>query len=163
MVFHYHLFLNDATVQQESDWLMDTTEDLCGQNLRYRILFVCVVVCNHDHIQQTEHRPGKPFKYRKSSLPEKHESASLTGGGNLVCSVFLFSPLQVSSRDEPFMDLSLDIEQNTSVTACLRSFSNTETLTKKNKFFCESCNALQVSVCVCFMSHTEGTSSTPKI
>ncbi|CAM9964683.1 unnamed protein product [Ascophyllum nodosum] len=49
----------------------------------------------------------------------------------------------VSNRDEPFMDLSLDVEQNSSVTACLRSFSNTETLTKKNKFFCENCNALQ--------------------
>lgn len=51
---------------------------------------------------------------------------------------------QVTNRDEPFMDLSLDVEQNSSVTACLRNFSSTETLTKKNKFFCESCNALQV-------------------
>ena len=42
------------------------------------------------------------------------------------------------------MDLSLDVEQNSSVTSCLRSFSSTETLTHKNKFFCESCNALQV-------------------
>eukprot|EP00752_Nemacystus_decipiens_P007312 g6543.t1 len=49
----------------------------------------------------------------------------------------------VSNRDEPFMDLSLDVEQNSSVSACLRNFSSTETLTKKNKFFCESCNALQ--------------------
>ncbi len=56
---------------------------------------------------------------------------------------------QVSNRDEPFMDLSLDVEQNSSVSACLRNFSSTETLTKKNKFFCESCNALQVCVCVC--------------
>lgn len=56
---------------------------------------------------------------------------------------------QVSNRDEPFMDLSLDVEQNSSVTACLRSFSSTETLTKKNKFFCESCNALQVRHCFC--------------
>lgn len=42
------------------------------------------------------------------------------------------------------MDLSLDVEQNSSVSACLRNFSSTETLTKKNKFFCESCHALQV-------------------
>ncbi|CAM9192142.1 unnamed protein product [Scytosiphon promiscuus] len=49
----------------------------------------------------------------------------------------------VSNRDEPFMDLSLDVEQNSSVSACLRNFSSTETLTKKNKFFCESCHALQ--------------------
>ncbi|CAM9174487.1 unnamed protein product [Ectocarpus sp. 6 AP-2014] len=49
----------------------------------------------------------------------------------------------VSNRDEPFMDLSLDVEQNSSVSACLRNFSSTETLTKKNKFFCETCYALQ--------------------
>ncbi|CAM9408398.1 unnamed protein product [Discosporangium mesarthrocarpum] len=49
----------------------------------------------------------------------------------------------VSNRDEPFMDLSLDVEQNSSVTSCLRSFSSTETLTRKNKFFCDNCNALQ--------------------
>ncbi|CAN0386520.1 unnamed protein product, partial [Ectocarpus sp. 13 AM-2016] len=50
---------------------------------------------------------------------------------------------QVSNRDEPFMDLSLDVEQNSSVSACLRNFSSTETLTRKNKFFCETCYALQ--------------------
>ena len=47
------------------------------------------------------------------------------------------------------MDLSLDVEQNSSVSACLRNFSSTETLTKKNKFFCESCNALQVREMLC--------------
>ncbi|CAM9699129.1 unnamed protein product [Phaeothamnion confervicola] len=49
----------------------------------------------------------------------------------------------VSNRDEPFMDLSLDVAPDSSVSACLRSFSSTETLTRKDKFFCESCNALQ--------------------
>lgn len=50
---------------------------------------------------------------------------------------------QVTQRDESFMDLSLDIEQNSSVNACLRNFSKTETLTARNKFFCETCCALQ--------------------
>eukprot|EP00611_Tribonema_gayanum_P008097 TRINITY_DN1755_c0_g1_i3.p1 TRINITY_DN1755_c0_g1~~TRINITY_DN1755_c0_g1_i3.p1 ORF type:complete len:382 (-),score=116.33 TRINITY_DN1755_c0_g1_i3:143-1246(-) len=49
----------------------------------------------------------------------------------------------VTHRDEPFVDLPLDIEQNCSVTACLRNFSRTETLTGRNKFFCETCCALQ--------------------
>lgn len=47
------------------------------------------------------------------------------------------------------MDLSLDVEQNSSVSACLRNFSSTETLTKKNKFFCETCYALQVGQLLC--------------
>ena len=33
----------------------------------------------------------------------------------------------VTSKDEDFFDLSIDVEQNTSITSCLRNFSNTET------------------------------------
>lgn len=49
----------------------------------------------------------------------------------------------MSSRDESFLDLSIDIEQNSSVTACLRQFSASEMLCQKNKFFCDSCCGLQ--------------------
>ncbi|KAF8602409.1 cysteine proteinase [Ceratobasidium sp. AG-I] len=49
----------------------------------------------------------------------------------------------VSSRDESFLDLSIDIERNSSVTACLRQFSASEMLCQKNKFFCDSCCGLQ--------------------
>lgn len=34
--------------------------------------------------------------------------------------LFLFFLLQVSSKDEDFLDLSVDVEQNTSITHCLR-------------------------------------------
>ncbi|PAV22641.1 cysteine ase [Pyrrhoderma noxium] len=49
----------------------------------------------------------------------------------------------VSSRDEAFLDLSIDIERNSSVTACLRQFSASEMLCQRNKFFCDSCCGLQ--------------------
>ncbi|KAJ7902403.1 hypothetical protein B0H13DRAFT_2234002 [Mycena leptocephala] len=49
----------------------------------------------------------------------------------------------VSSRDESFLDLSIDIEQNSSVTACLGQFSASEMLCQKNKFFCNVCCDLQ--------------------
>jgi len=49
----------------------------------------------------------------------------------------------VSSRDEAFLDLSIDIEQNSSVTACLRQFSASEMLCQRNKFFCDGCCDLQ--------------------
>ncbi|KIJ22215.1 hypothetical protein PAXINDRAFT_64269 [Paxillus involutus ATCC 200175] len=49
----------------------------------------------------------------------------------------------VSSRDESFLDLSIDIEQNSSVTACLRQFSASEMLCQKEKFFCDGCCDLQ--------------------
>ncbi|KAL9940750.1 hypothetical protein V8E36_000238 [Tilletia maclaganii] len=49
----------------------------------------------------------------------------------------------VTSRDESFLDLSIDIEQNSSVTSCLRQFSASETLRSRNKFFCDTCSGLQ--------------------
>ncbi|OAY64319.1 ubiquitin carboxyl-terminal hydrolase 4 [Ananas comosus] len=49
----------------------------------------------------------------------------------------------VTARDETFFDLSLDIEQNTSITSCLKNFSSTETLNAEDKFFCDKCCSLQ--------------------
>ncbi|KIZ02162.1 ubiquitin carboxyl-terminal hydrolase 12/46 [Monoraphidium neglectum] len=47
----------------------------------------------------------------------------------------------VTSREEVFMDLGLEIENNTSLTACLRH--STEMLSCDNKFFCDACGCLQ--------------------
>ncbi|KAL7598371.1 ubiquitin carboxyl-terminal hydrolase 4 [Lactuca sativa] len=49
----------------------------------------------------------------------------------------------VTARDETFLDLSLDIEQNSSITSCLKNFSSTETLNAEDKFFCDKCCSLQ--------------------
>jgi ubiquitin carboxyl-terminal hydrolase 12/46 len=49
----------------------------------------------------------------------------------------------VTRRIESFFDLSVDIEQNSSLTACLRNFSSTELLEKQDKFYCDFCCALQ--------------------
>jgi len=49
----------------------------------------------------------------------------------------------VTSRDESFLDLSVDIEQNCSVTGCLKHFSTSEMLCHKDKFFCDNCSSLQ--------------------
>ncbi|KAF4089113.1 hypothetical protein AMELA_G00062700 [Ameiurus melas] len=49
----------------------------------------------------------------------------------------------VSSKDEDFLDLSVDVEQNTSITHCLRGFSNTETLCSEYKYYCEQCLSKQ--------------------
>lgn len=49
----------------------------------------------------------------------------------------------VTSREEHFLDVPVDIEQNSSVTHCLKRFSKVERLTGTNKFSCECCGALQ--------------------
>ncbi|KAI0199089.1 cysteine proteinase [Astrocystis sublimbata] len=48
-----------------------------------------------------------------------------------------------SQRDETFLDLSIDLEENTSVTSCLQKFSAEEMLCERNKFHCDHCGGLQ--------------------
>ncbi|KAI9852451.1 MAG: hypothetical protein M1824_001905 [Vezdaea acicularis] len=49
----------------------------------------------------------------------------------------------ISQRDEVFLDLSVDTDEDTSVTACLMKFSQEEMLCERNKFHCDNCGGLQ--------------------
>eukprot|EP01132_Coremiostelium_polycephalum_P006271 gene6271-7813_t len=49
----------------------------------------------------------------------------------------------VTNKDESFLDLSIDIEQNRSITSCLSNFSSIEVLSKNDKFYCDKCISLQ--------------------
>ncbi|QPG76157.1 hypothetical protein FOA43_003543 [Brettanomyces nanus] len=49
----------------------------------------------------------------------------------------------ISTRDEKFLDLSIDLQQNTSIANCLKMFSQSEMLKGSDKFFCETCHSLQ--------------------
>lgn len=46
---------------------------------------------------------------------------------------------RVTRRAEPFLDLSLDIEPNASLSACLRKFGHAEVLKGREKFRCDFC------------------------
>ncbi|KAI1437641.1 cysteine proteinase [Xylaria sp. CBS 124048] len=50
---------------------------------------------------------------------------------------------RASQRDETFLDLSIDLEEHTSVTSCLQKFSAEEMLCERNKFHCDHCGGLQ--------------------
>lgn len=45
----------------------------------------------------------------------------------------------VSRREEAFLDLNLEIKQNSSVTSCLKNFSATEMMRGDEKFMCDGC------------------------
>ncbi|CAG0887141.1 unnamed protein product [Darwinula stevensoni] len=49
----------------------------------------------------------------------------------------------VSSKDEEFLDLQVDVDQNTSISHCLKRYSNTETLCSEDKFKCDNCRSYQ--------------------
>jgi ubiquitin C-terminal hydrolase len=51
--------------------------------------------------------------------------------------------VKTTHRDEPFLDLSVDVQPNTSISYCLKNFGSAELLGGTNKFFCENCNGLQ--------------------
>ena len=69
----------------------------------------------------------------------------------------------VTARDETFLDLSLDIEQNSSITSCLKNFSSTETLNAEDKFFCDKCcrQAIFSVLCWCLFGEHNLTSCLP--
>lgn len=48
-----------------------------------------------------------------------------------------------SQRDETFLDLSIDLDEHSSVTSCLQKFSAEEMLCERNKFHCDHCGGLQ--------------------
>lgn len=52
---------------------------------------------------------------------------------------------RTSTREETFMNLSVDIEKNTSLSHCLKKFSTKELLNMGDKFYCEGCNTKQVA------------------
>lgn len=76
-------------------------------------------------------------------------SGSVTGWmhelfqGQLTSETKCLTCENVSRRDEHFLDLSIDVEKNSSVTSCLRAFSASEMLCERNKFHCDSCGGLQ--------------------
>jgi len=49
----------------------------------------------------------------------------------------------VSEKNEHFLDLSVDIEPNSSINHCLKGFSATETLKGDHKYYCETCCSKQ--------------------
>ena len=51
--------------------------------------------------------------------------------------------LQTTNREEAFLDLSLEIAPNSTLTTCLRGFSAVETLAAADKFHCDVCAGLQ--------------------
>ncbi|GAA56635.1 ubiquitin carboxyl-terminal hydrolase 12/46 [Clonorchis sinensis] len=49
----------------------------------------------------------------------------------------------VRTKDEDFLDLSVDIAQNCSIVYCLKFFSDTEMMQSENKYYCEFCRCKQ--------------------
>lgn len=86
-----------------------------------------------------------------STQPDSATSASTNNAdwvhelfeGTLTSETRCLTCENTSQRDEAFLDLSVDLEQHSSVTSCLRKFSEEEMLCERNKFHCDNCGGLQ--------------------
>lgn len=105
----------------------------------------------HPNISQPQANGGKPEKGLAAAM------SPVTAGANGLDTHWvhdLFEGLltsetrcltceNTSQRDEAFLDLSVDLSPHTSVTSCLRKFSEEEMLCERNKFHCDNCGGLQ--------------------
>eukprot|EP01114_Cavostelium_apophysatum_P023139 TRINITY_DN8623_c0_g1_i1.p1 TRINITY_DN8623_c0_g1~~TRINITY_DN8623_c0_g1_i1.p1 ORF type:complete len:343 (-),score=70.53 TRINITY_DN8623_c0_g1_i1:56-1084(-) len=91
-------------------------------------------------------------KEKKSETAKPKEDTNSKGGKTAVHKMFegiltnetkCLTCETKTSKDESFLDLSLDIEQNTSLTHCLRSFGAIEMLSGQDKFYCDVCHSKQ--------------------
>eukprot|EP00667_Euglena_gracilis_P011848 EG_transcript_12127 len=96
-------------------------------------------------MEATEPRcPGPPPKpgglapdgQRKSFIHELFQGVLASETRCLTCET-------VTSREEAFIDLSIDVEPNASIYNCILNFSSSETLNRDDKFFCDHCASLQ--------------------
>lgn len=98
--------------------------------------------------QAVEHVLGAPWLAAARSKPS--DASSLGTGwvhdifeGLLVSETRCLTCETTSQRDETFLDLSIDLEEHSSVTSCLAKFSAEEMLCERNKFHCDHCGGLQ--------------------
>jgi len=59
-----------------------------------------------------------------------------------LCTSLILSNGQVTLRTEPFLDLSLDIDNCKTLKDCLTHFSKKELMEGANQFFCDTCKGL---------------------
>lgn len=89
-------------------------------------------------------QPSYPFQESKPPPPEPTTWIHDIFQGVLTSETVCLTCETVRRKDENFIDLSLDIvENNCSITHCLRKFSHTETLNCDHKFFCDTCCSKQ--------------------
>eukprot|EP01064_Diplonema_japonicum_P030403 TRINITY_DN5173_c0_g1_i1.p1 TRINITY_DN5173_c0_g1~~TRINITY_DN5173_c0_g1_i1.p1 ORF type:complete len:419 (+),score=45.21 TRINITY_DN5173_c0_g1_i1:109-1365(+) len=81
-------------------------------------------------------KPGKKASEPPTLVQEFFE-------GTFAAEMRCLSCESVTSREEEFLGLSVDIDQNVSLLAVLRNFSKGETMDRDNKFHCDSCRSLQ--------------------
>lgn len=101
-------------------------------------------------IHEIDDKQDQSVAVQTNGVQDAHVTQSHSTGwvhelfeGTLTSETRCLTCENTSQRDEAFLDLSVDLEQHSSVTSCLRKFSEEEMLCERNKFHCDKCGGLQ--------------------
>lgn len=95
---------------------------------------------HENYIKALAAKPDPNIKYgpRESFVSEFFE-------GKLDNTFMCLTCERANTRQESFLNLSIDIEMGSSLSYCMQRFSLKELLNKGDKFQCDNCNAKQVA------------------
>jgi len=94
---------------------------------------------NSSNSKSTDHQNSNNSNVKEEELTWIHELFQ----GILVNETKCLNCETSSTKEENFLDLSVDVEQNTSISHCLQEFSNMEMLCGECKYYCENCSSKQ--------------------
>eukprot|EP00253_Pinus_taeda_P008829 PITA_08829 len=80
---------------------------------------------------------GRPKNNSKISIIRQIFGGTFTNETRCLCCE------SVTRREEPFIDLSVEIQQNYSLSSCVNALSAVEKLGGKDKYWCDNCRHLQ--------------------
>ncbi|EGR30572.1 ubiquitin-specific protease, putative, partial [Ichthyophthirius multifiliis] len=90
---------------------------------------------------------NKPYiKTKENPNPLEQKQASWLEdifGGILTTQTQCNNCKTVTERDEAFLDISIDIDYNSSISHCIKKISEKEVLNQECKFFCDKCQTKQ--------------------
>ncbi|KNZ49979.1 ubiquitin carboxyl-terminal hydrolase [Puccinia sorghi] len=140
-----------TTLKRYNELFRSTMHQDAHEFLNYLVNSVAEDVLAEEEKKRLKDRPASLLE----PIPPSHQKTSSKAGhsrstwvhrlfeGVLTNETKCLTCETVTQRDESFLDLSINIHQNTSLTACLRQFSASEMLCQKNKFSCDQCCSLQ--------------------
>ncbi|KAL5895926.1 hypothetical protein ACKVWC_001137 [Pyricularia oryzae] len=128
----YGLVLNDviSTVEANAKRLQEQEQAAAKDGLAKSV---------EDALSPTNALVKAPAGYRSPGTGWVHDIFE----GLLTSETRCLTCETASQRDETFLDLSIDLDEHSSVTSCLRKFSAEEMLCERNKFHCDHCGGLQ--------------------
>ncbi|EGF77996.1 hypothetical protein BATDEDRAFT_13604, partial [Batrachochytrium dendrobatidis JAM81] len=130
-----------SKLKEENELFNNTMQQDAHEMFNYLLNAIAEILLN----QKTEMHANIQYVYLFTLVKEQTAPTWIHAlfEGQLTNETKCLNCESITNRVESFLDLSIDIDQHSSISSCLRNFSSSEVLYGKNKFFCDTCNSLQ--------------------